>query len=120
MPTINQVIERVDAIKPNTYEPEAKAEWLFRLDGRISREVMKVNPPQQYRYPEDGDKELLVPHPYDDIYDYFMGAMIDYYNKEFGEYNNAMTMYNEAFSSYAKLYQRENRPESSGGFKNVL
>ena len=120
MPTINQVIERVDKVKPNVYDESAKAEWLHRLDGRISREILKQDPPQQYEYPEDGDKELLVPYPYDDMYDYFMQAMIDYNNREYGNYNNALAMYNESFTSYAKLYQRENMPKSSGWFKNLI
>ena len=120
MPTINQVMERVDKIKPNVYDENTKAEWLHRLDGRISREILKHDPPQKYTYPEDGDKELLVPYPYDDIYNYFMQAMIDYSNGEYANYNNALTMYNEAFSSYAKLYQRENMPKSAGRFKNLF
>ena len=40
MPTINEVIERNDKIKPNTYEEQTKADWLYRLDGRISKEIM--------------------------------------------------------------------------------
>lgn len=120
MSTINQVIERVDGIKPNTYGENDKANWLYRLDGRISREILKENPPQQYKYPEDGDKELLVPFPYDNIYDYYLQAMISYHNNEIGGYNNANMLYLEAFNAYAKLYQRENVPKSAGGFKNIL
>lgn len=118
--TINKVIERVDRVKPNVYDEQTKAEWLYRLDGRISREILKEDPPQRYVYAEDGDKELLVPHPYDDLYDYYMMAMIDYSNQEYGSYNNALLMYNEAFWAYAKLYQRENLPKSAGRFNNLL
>ena len=120
MATINEVIEKVDKIKPNVFDENQKAEWIYRLDGRISKEVLKEEPPRQYIYPEDADNELLVPHPYDDMYVFFLQAMIDYNNEEYGKYNNAMAMYNEAFNSYAKLYQRENMPKSSGGFKNLL
>ena len=72
MPSINEVIERVDKVKPNVYDEEQKAEWLARLDGRISREILKMDLPVRYIYPEDGDKDLLVPYPYDDMYDYFL------------------------------------------------
>lgn len=120
MPTINQIIEKVDRIKPNVYDEQTKAGWLYQLDGRISKEIMKQDPPQQYSYPQDGDRELLVPFPFDGMYEHYMMAMIDYNNAEYGKYNNAMSMYNECFDSFAKAYQREHRPAHSGGFKNVL
>ena len=120
MATINEIIEKVDKTKPNVFDENQKAEWIYRLDGRISREIFNETPPQQYIYPEDGDKELLVPHPYDDIYVFYLQALIDYSNEEYNKYNNAITMYNEAFASFAKLYQRENMPKASGGFKNVI
>lgn len=120
MPTINQIIEKTDRVKPNVYDEQTKADWLCRLDGRISRQVMMQDPPQQYRYPEDGDKELLAPFPFDDMYVHYLFAMIDYTNKDYGDYNNAMVMYNNVFEDFAKAWQREHLPEHSGGFKNVL
>ena len=114
------MIERVDKIKPNTYDEETKATWLYRVDGRISAEVLKEEPPAQYIYPDDGDKELLIPHPYDSVYDYYLQAMISYTNKEYGDYNNAMIMYNEAIESYAKKYIRDHVPKSASNFRNVM
>lgn len=120
MPTINEVIERVDKVKPNTYDKQTMADWLYRLDGRISREIMYANPPVRYMHPEDGDKELLVPFPNDAIYDYYLQAMIDFANKEYASYNNAMIMYNEAMSAYAKQYIRDNVPPSFYNFRNIM
>ena len=120
MPTINEVIERNKAVKPDTYDETTKAEWLYRLDGRISKEIMHQEPPAHYIYPEDGDKELLVPFPYDDMYDYYLQAMIDYNNKEFKTYNNSLAMYNKAFGEYAKLYIREHKPPSYYNFRNIM
>ena len=120
MPTINEVIERVDKIKPNTYDEQTKATWLYRVDGRISAEIMKQDPPQEYIYPEDADKELLVPHPYDNLYDFYLQAMIDYTNKEYGNYNNSMIMYNEVIESFSKKYIRDNMPKSASNFRNVI
>jgi len=120
MPTINEVIERNDRVKPNAYSEQEKAGWLYRLDGRISSEIMHIEPPVQYQYPENGDKALLVPEPYDVVYDYYVQAMIDYYNKEYNSYNNAMIMYNDAVQNYAKYYIRENQPKSYYNFRNVL
>ena len=120
MPTINEVIERNDKVKPNTYDETTKADWLYRLDGRISKEIMHKEPPAHYIYPDDGDKELLVPFPNDAIYDYYLQAMIDFSNKEFGTFNNSMIMFNEAMDSYAKQYIRENLPPSFYNFRNIM
>ncbi len=120
MPTINEVIERNDKIKPNTYEAQTKADWLYRLDGRISKEIMHSEPPMHYIYPEDGDKELLVPFPNDAIYDYYLQAMIDFTNREYTTYNNSILMFNEAMDAYAKQYMRENVPPSFYNFRNVM
>lgn len=120
MPTINEVIERNDKVKPNSYDEAQKADWLYRLDGRISKEIMHREPPEHYVYPEDGDKELLVPFPNDAIYDYYLQAMIDFANKEFSTYNNSMAMFNEAMEAYAKQYIREHIPPSLYNFRNIM
>ena len=120
MPTINEIIERVDLNKPNTYDENTKAFWLSRLDGQISIEILKQDPPEEYNYPEDGDKQLLVPRPFDEVYDYYLQAMIDFSNKEFANYNNSMLMYNESINNYAKWYIRNNVPKSASNFKNVM
>lgn len=120
MPTINEVIERTDRVKPNAYDDSTKADWLYRLDGRISKEIMHMDPPVRYIYPEDGDKELLVPFPNDEIYDYYLQAMIDYSNKEFGTYAKSMRMFNSAMDSYARQYIREHLPASFYNFRNIM
>lgn len=120
MPTINEVIERNDKIKPNAYSEQVKAGWLYRLDGRISEEIMHIDPPEKYQYPEDGDKELLVPEPYDELYDYYVQAMIDFYNKEINSYNNSMIMHNDALSKFSQYYIRHNQPPSYYNFNNIM
>jgi len=120
MPTINEVIERNDRIKPNTYDAETKAGWLYRLDGRISKEIMQKEEPEQYIFPQDADRMLLIPFPHDAIYDYYIQAMIDFANREFSTYNNSMIMFNEAYDAFAKLYIRENIPRSYYNFRNIM
>lgn len=119
MPTINEVIERNDKVKPNPYGNDTKAGWLYHLDGRISKEIMHRDVPVHYEYPRDGDKELIVPFPNDIVYDYYMQAMIDFNNKEYNNFNNSMIMFNDAMEVYAKQYMRENIPKSYFNFRNI-
>lgn len=61
----------------------------------------------QYFYPEDMDKELLITAPFDNVYQLYVEAMIDYYNKELGNYNNSNAMFDARFTEYKKDYIRK-------------
>ena len=117
MATINKTIEYVDGVKVNAYDEEAKYKWLSELDGLISREVMQRDEPVEYRFPDDGDRELLVGAPYDAIYPLYMEAQIDFHNREYGNYNNTILMFNSKLDDYKKAYIRDNMPKSHGDFK---
>lgn len=117
--TINKAIERVDGVKLNTFGEEDKFNWLCDLDGMISRIVMQQKEPVTYQYPADMDKELLVKAPFEEVYTLYLEAQIDYHNREYGNYNNSMLMFNSIFEDYKKAYIRDNMPVSAGGFKNL-
>lgn len=115
---IIEAITHIDAVKPNGYSQDEKLRWLSNLDGIVKSEIIDTH--------EGGDEvaftgynemtppaqELLVPHPYDDIYIKWLEAQIDYANGEYGKYNNSITMYNTAFAAFAKHYNRTHKPIS--------
>lgn len=105
--TPNKVIEIVDGIKPNSYSEEIKIRWISELDGIVQKQVFQEKNATEYVYPDDMDRELLIPHPYDNIYQFYLEAMIDYYNREYGNYNNSVMMFDSKFSEYKKAYIRE-------------
>lgn len=118
--TPNKVIEMVDRLKANAYSEEEKFGWLNELDGMIQRTVMKIDEPVSMTYPDDMDTDLLVGFPFESIYGMYMEAMIDFHNKEFGNYNNSVLMFNERFDEYKKAYIRETIPKTAGNFKNIM
>lgn len=107
--TANKVIEIVDGRRPNAYDEETKLGWISNLDGMVKRLVFQEGKAEPYKYPEDMDKELLIPYPFDDLYALHVEAMIDYYNREYGNYNNSAMMFESQFSEYKKAYIREHR-----------
>ena len=119
MSTLNEIIERVDKVKPNTYDDKTKADWLFRLDGRVCREVFQIEPPEPYEFPNDADRELLVGFPYDNMYDYYLQSMISYQDKEYSDYNNAVLMFDNVYSEHAKWWLRNNKPKALGSFSGA-
>ena len=107
--TPNKVIETVDRLKPNAYSEEDKLRWINELDGQVQSLVMQNDKVFQYSYPEDMDKELLIPAPFDNVYCLYLEANIDYHNREYANYNNAAMMFEAQFSEYKKAYIREHR-----------
>ena len=120
MATANKIIETVDKLKANAYEPEEKFRWICDLDGMVKRLVMQELESVGYVYPDDLDTELLIPAPFEATYELYLMAMIDLHNKEYGEYNNNLLTFNTRFDEYRKAYIREHMPKSSGTYRNVM
>lgn len=117
MASIHEVIERVDRVKPNAFDERDKAAWLIELDGRIVLEVTQGKSTPAVRYPEGGASPLTAPPPYDSLYDLYLSAMVDFHNREYGNYNNTMAMFNAVYDTYRKWYRRSHRPPPTGGLK---
>ena len=105
MATMNTVIEYVDRVKPNAYADDDKYRWINTLEGLVSHEVLNSNAPG-YILPDDADTPLLIVSPYDDIYHLYVSAMIDFYNREYNDYNNAILMFQERLDQYKVWYIR--------------
>ena len=105
--TPNKAIETVDRLKPNTYSEEDKLRWINELEGMVQSLVIQADDIKQLSYPDDMDKKLIIPAPYDDCYTLFLEAKIDFYNKELDNYNNSAMMFEAQYSEYRKDYIRK-------------
>lgn len=115
MPSINEVMERVGRLKPNAIGEEEKARWLVELDGRTYQDLTKTDSPDREpvrAWPEEGDRELLIPAPYDRVYDLYLTAMIEFYMREYSNYNNTVALFNEAMEDYRARYRQEHLPRA--------
>ena len=99
---ICEIIERVDSLRPNPFHKQEKVQWLSELDGKIAKEILKKEDFSGYTYPDDENTELLAENPYTDIYLFYLTAMIDFFNRDYGEYNNSMLLFNSALEGYTK------------------
>ena len=75
----------------------------------VQRLVIQTDNVIQYSYPEDMDRELLIPSPFEEVYALFLEAKIDYYNREYANYNNSALMFETQYSEYKKAYIREHQ-----------
>lgn len=117
--TIIEAIDKINALKPNGYSFGEKVAWLSQLDGLIYSEVIEAHegsPALEYtEYDETTPEstELLVPHPYDELYIYFLESRIHWANEEYGKYNIAATSFENAYNNYKKHYTRTHMPKSA-------
>ena len=117
--TIIEAIHQIDAIKPNSYSQSDKIRWLSRLDGKVKNEIINthegVNGETFTEYNEQTrtSTELLIPHPYDEVYVLWLEAQMDYANGEYTKYNNSITMFNEAYEQFERFYNRTHVPNGT-------
>ena len=107
--TPNKAIEIVDRVKVNTYDEEDKLRWISDLDGMVQSLVFQEDKVKQYVYPNDMDKELLIPAPFEDVYIFYLQAQIDYHNKEYANYNNSALRFETLYNEYKKDYIRHHQ-----------
>ena len=68
--TVAQVIQAVDAVKPNAFSNEEKTRWLYEVEGMVQTEVLLFASEEviTYSYEQDKDAQLLVQPPHDKLY----------------------------------------------------
>jgi len=104
--TVKQCVQYVDEVKPNAFSTEAKITWVSQIEGRIASEIFLMAPAElkQFIYRtvlEDGNKELLVDPPYDDIYTAYLTAKVDSKNGEFNRLSTAAQAFNRLWDEFS-------------------
>lgn len=117
--TIHEAIARVDAIKPNRFKESQKIAWLGNLEGQIINELVLTHEHPtmivtlEFNENMDTNQNLIVPHPYDEVYLLYLQSQIDLNNMEIAKYNNSKTLYNNAYQTLVDYWNRTHMPKSA-------
>lgn len=117
--TLIEAITKIKAVKPNTFLQQDIIRWLSVLDGIIKKEIIDTHEGGEgvtfngYNESSDLTVDMLVPAPYDDIYIRWLEAQMDYANGEYNKYNNSVAIYNEAYTNFARYYNRTHMPKGT-------
>ena len=106
-------IAKADSFRLNTIDEETKSKWVYTVDCGVA-EMMHVARPTE-SFPED--RELLMEAPHDEIYVYYLNAMIDYHNGELELYRNDITVFEDAMRQAGAWYQRNHTAKNYGGWR---
>lgn len=109
MATVIDVIERVNKVRPNQFEDELMCEWLNHIEGRVVTELFKEGEYTAFVLPEGNTQELRLKAPYDDVYNWYMYAMIDMAHREYDAYQIDMEMFNAAWADAEAFIRKQNR-----------
>ena len=60
---------------------------------------------------------LLLTGAYEEVYQLYLAAKIDYYNQEMGLYANDMAAYNALLGEARAWWRRKHRPRRGGNWK---
>lgn len=119
MPTINEMLEKIDQICPNSYAPEVKAKWIIDINTKLYQEtVSHYQSDEEYifpsKYPADGKVPLLAETPYEELYVMYVIAQMDFYNREGANFNNSAAMFNSILSDWKKWFHKTHVYTSKG------
>lgn len=108
-------LDQAYKLRPTAAHKDILVDQIMRgLEGEVA-EMMGVDPPTyEYVVPADPtepmtDYDCLMPYPYDDIYVYYLCAMIDLANEETQLYENDLEVFNAAWARAQAWYRRNNR-----------
>ena len=112
MATLKEIIDGVDAEKPNAFDHDTKTRWLNEVEGRVQTDVFLIAPVDiiQYAFNENQNTPLLVDPPHDKLYYAYLAARIDFANGEYEKYQNTMQLYNEFFAEFVRWFARNYHP----------
>ena len=116
----SEAIEITDNRTTNDYDTDDKVRWLMQLDQQIFDELISTHErPRRCERPHNctGDDTLLVLEPYaEDIYISYLQSKIAKENGEAAKYNAAITLYNDAYSRFSRLYHQKHMPITKHNF----
>lgn len=126
--TIESAIERINDLKPNSYNNSVKIMWLSEIELLIRDEILMTHEhfPEEMRefkgYGDDTpmDTELYVKAPYDNLYVYYVMMMIDKMNNDAVHYQSSASSFSAAYSSFSQWYNRTFRPLKRGQYMKFI
>ena len=119
--TIHDAIAEVDSLKSNMFSEKDKIRWISRLEARIYQEIIcthqRNDGEEEISFTgygeDDGEKELIVGKPHDELYLHWLEAQIDYHNMEYDSFNNSNAVFDAVFSSFRNAYNQSHMPKGT-------
>ncbi len=112
--TVSEAILRLDKYTGNEVESELKYLWLQMLEDIVYNEIVQthLDPIDRPAPVSEGERELIVPDPYSEVYIHYMNMQNDLLLRDTRSYANSAAAFVSAYSAYADYYNRTHLPKS--------
>jgi hypothetical protein len=121
--TINRALEIIDQTHPGEYDRETKIGWLSDLDKRAyevqcRHDMETALDFSGYTINTDGDTEMLIASPYDEIYPVYLDMKVSLADRDYPFYNNAAVMFQGMWGDYTSYVNRTYMPNEKTALFN--
>lgn len=107
---LSEAIERVKAEKPHSFSEDHCTLFITEVEALVQEYLgIQADKRIEYDWKEDGNKELIVPAPYDALYISFLKAKIDYANEEYESYANNQAIHADDMEEFKAWAVREDK-----------
>lgn len=104
---LKEVLDKADYIRPNAVPDIYKLNAVNKLETMVQTEIYRIPLPEQRTYTlSETDAVLLIPAPYDTLYEKYLAAEIDLEQSEFEAYQNDYVLFNEEYKEFSAYVMR--------------
>ena len=98
---LSEAIEEVKAEKPNSFGADHITRYINNVEASVQN-FLGIDREEwvKYDWKADGNKELIIPAPYDILYKSFLKAKIDYAMEEYESYENNQAQFEADFDDW--------------------
>lgn len=117
--TIRGLIDKIQDEKPNTFSDEKLLSFINEIEHDAAEQLATFFEP----YTEVDDTELLVPAPYDALYESYLKAKIDYALEEYPSYQLNVEQQSSDFDAFVDWVVRTGQAlehHAPRRFRNIL
>ena len=105
--TIREVIEKVNDIRPNAVSDVYKLNAINKLEAMVQTEILRIPFMEQASYSlSDMDVKLIIPTPYDTLYEKYLTAEVDLEQSEYEAYQNDFVLFNKEYQEFGAFVMR--------------
>ena len=110
--TVSEIISLIDKYTGEKINEELKYRWLQQIEDVIYNEVILTHkdPVPRPAPVKEGNRELLCPEPYSELYIHYLSAQNDLLMRDARSFENSASAFASAYNSYTDWYNRENDP----------
>lgn len=120
---INKALEIINQTHPSEYDRDTMIGWLSDLDKKVYALQLRHDMETAidfngYTGSTDGNTEMLVESPYDELYPQYLDMKISLTDRDYAFYNNSAVLFEGMWKEYTAYVNRTYMPDEKNAIFN--